>query len=140
MMSVISRQKEQAMAVQKVGRWISVILFLGAIAAMIDLIGDAPKYCLIIYGVVVFQFVFSVVFYLASLKTSSPQQIARYKQCCWVGLFYAILLSILMGLRQYSELGFTVVLPITTIAFMAIFSSPFIWSIKKLNTPEAAEE
>ena len=127
------------MAVQKVGKWISVIFFLGAVAAAFDLAGNLSKHGVIMFGVVVFQLFFSIVLYLSALKINSSDQIDKYRVCCWIGVFYTVLLSAFMGLRQYNELGFTVVLPITTIIFMAIFSAPFIWSIKKLNAMKAAE-
>lgn len=127
------------MTVQKVGKWISVILFLGAVPAAFDLIGNPSKHSVTMFGVVTFQLIFSVVLYLSALKINSSDQVDKYRMCCWTGVFYAVLLGAFMGLRQYNEFGFTVVLPITTVIFIAIFSAPFVWSIKKLNAMKALE-
>jgi|GEM_PF-4270689 len=127
------------MAVQKLGKWISAILFLGAVAATFDLVRNFSQHGLVMLCVVVFQLIYSIIFYFSSLKVRSPEYVDRHKLCCWVGVLYAVLLGVLMGIRQYGELGFTVVLPITIAVFIAIFSAPFIWSIKKLNAMRAVD-
>jgi hypothetical protein len=121
------------LGIQKLGKWISALLFVGAVAAMIDLIGNFSKHSFIMLGIIFFQLLFSIVLYLSALKLTDSENTGLYKQCCWVGVFYALLLGLVMGSRQYSEFGFTLALPITTVIFILVFSSPFIWSIKKLN-------
>jgi hypothetical protein len=121
------------MKVQKVGKLISLILFSSGLLAFFDVIANFSQHGLILFLTVVFQLIYSVVFYFALSRASSPDYINRCKRCCWVGIIYIVSFSPWMSFRQYEEFGFTFLLPLTIFFSLAISISPFIWMIKNLK-------
>ena len=131
-MSVKTRSEGKCLAV-KAGKWISCILFVSAFLSLIDFENSVSRFGWVFWVVAISQLLLSIFLYSSSVSLVRTGSNKLFRYSCIGGVFYAVCLGGIMGLRQYSELGVTYVLPITVALLMMLIMSPFLWLLKQVD-------
>lgn len=114
---------------------LSLILFLSAFVAIYNLTVASDDFEIFILVPILMQLLFSGYLFCVSIAYQSSDIVSsmRMEKSCYMGLILVILLTASLAIRQYNQLGFNAVLPITTILYAIIFSLPFLWALKKVR-------